>query len=111
MIVPYYIANPKTDSALTQTSKFFTTLEKIVNPMTCAASASMNYTITVGVPNARKLVLLPMWQSLGGATLLNPEQSPFDSVPATSGPFATLANLQVYMGNKPLYQYPIQYDY
>jgi hypothetical protein len=111
LIVPYYIANPSTDSALSQTSKFFTTLEKIVNPITAAASAAINYTITVGVPNARKLVLLPMWQNLGGASLTNPEISPFDSVPATSGPFATLANLQVYLGNKPLYQYPIQYDY
>ena len=53
-----------------------------------------------------------MWQNLGGTTnLSNPEVSPFDSVPATSGPFATLANLQVYLANKPCYQYPIQYDY
>jgi len=112
LLVPYYISNPKADQALTQSNKFFTTLEKIVNPITCAAGASVNYTITVGVPNARKLVLLPMWQNLGGVTnLTNPEQSPFDTVPATSGPFATLANLQVYLANKPLYQYPIAYDF
>jgi hypothetical protein len=111
LLVPYYIANPKTDMSLTQSNKFFTTYEKIINPITCAASTSINYTITVGIPNPRKLVLLPMWQSLGGATLINPEQSPFDSVPATSGPFAVLNNLQVYLGNKPLYQYPISYDF
>lgn len=112
LLVPYYIANPKADMALTQSDKFFTTLEKIVNPITCAAGSSINYTITVGVPNARKLVLLPMWQNLGGTSnLTNPEVSPFDSVPATSGPFATLANLQVYLANKPMYQYPIQYDF
>ena len=112
LLVPYYIANPSADMALTQSDKFFTTFEKIVNPITCAASSSVNYTITVGVPNARKLVLLPMWQNLGGVSnLTNPEVSPFDSVPATSGPFATLGNLQVYLSNKPLYQYPIQYDF
>jgi hypothetical protein len=112
MLVPYYIANPKTDAALTQPNKFFTTMEKIVNPLTVSAGSSINYTISTGIPNPRKLLLLPMWQNLGGATnLSNPEISPFDSVPATSGPFAGLANLQVYLANKPLYQYPIQYDF
>lgn len=112
LLVPYYIANPKTDSALTQSSKFFTTLEKIVNPLTVAAGASINYTISTGIPNPRKLLILPMWQNLGGATnLTNPEVSPFDSVPGTSGIFAGLANLQVYLANKPCYQYPIQYDF
>jgi hypothetical protein len=112
LLVPYYIANPKTDSALTQSSKFFTTLEKIVNPLTVAGGASVNYTISTGIPNPRKLLLLPMWQNLGGVSnLTNPEVSPFDSVPGTSGPFAGLANLQVYLANKPCYQYPVQYDF
>lgn len=112
LVVPYYISNPKTDSALTQSSKFFTTLEKIVNPLTVAAGTSVNYTISTGIPNPRKLLLLPMWQKLGGATnLSNPETSPFDSVPGTSGPYAGLANLQVYLANKPCYQYPVQYDF
>jgi hypothetical protein len=112
LLVPYYVANPKTDQALTNPNKFFTTYEKIVNPMTIAAGGSINYTITTGVPNPRKLMLLPMWQNLGGVSnLSNPEVSPFDSVPATSGPFAGLNNLQVYLANKAIYQYPIQYDY
>ena len=112
LLVPYYLANPKTDSALTISNKFFTTLEKIVNPLTVPAGQSINYTISTGVPNAQRLVMLPMWQNLGGVTnLTNPEISPFDSVPATSGPFAVLSNLQVYLANKPMYQYPIQYDF
>ena len=112
LLVPYYIANPTTDSALSMPNKFFTTLEKIINPITVAAATSINYTITTGVSNPRRLVLLPMWSNLGGVTnLTNPEISAFDSVPATSGPYAVLNNFQVYMGNKPLYQYPIQYDF
>ena len=76
------------------------------------AGETKNFTITVGVPNPVKLVLLPMWQNLGGATnLSNPEQSIFDQTPATSGAFAKLDNLQVYVANKPLFQYPLQYDY
>ena len=112
LLVPYYVSNPKTDLALSKSNKFFTTLEKIVNPIVATAGSSVNYTITVGVPNPRKLLLLPMWQGLGGATYLtNPEVSPFDTVPATSGPFAQLSNLQVYLANKPIYQYPLQYTY
>lgn len=112
LICPYYIANPKTDAALSQPQKFFTTMEKIVNPVTVAAGATINYTISTGIPNPRKLLILPMWQNLGGANYLsNPETSCFDSVPATSGPYAGLANLQVYIANKPCYQYPIQYDF
>jgi len=112
LVIPYYIANPKTDSALTQSNKFFTTLEKIINPITCAAATSINYTITSGVANPRRLVLLPMWSNLGSTTgLTNPEVSPFDSVPATSGVYAMLNNLQVQIANKPCFQYPIQYDF
>jgi len=111
LIAPYYAANPQVDAALTKHGHSFCTYEKIVNPITVTAGGSTNYTITVGVPNPRKLVLLPMWQSLGGASLLSPEISPFDTAPATSGPFAYLSQLQVYVANKPLFQYPVNYDF
>lgn len=111
LIMPYYEANPRTDSALSKVQRF-RTLEKIVNPFSMTAGEVKNFTITVGVSNPRKLVLLPMWQNLGSATYLsNPEQSVFDQTPATSGVFAKLDNVQVYVSNKPLFQYPIQYDY
>lgn len=112
LLCPYYIANPKCDALLSQTNKFFTTLEKQITPLVIGPGGSITSTLTSGVPNARKLVLLPMWQNLGGAAWLsNPETSCFDTVPATSGPFAALSNLQVYLANKPIYQYPLQYTY
>jgi hypothetical protein len=111
LLMPYYNANPQTDTALSKIQQF-TTLEKIVNPFSMSAGEVKNFTITVGVSNPTKLVLLPMFQNLGGASFLsNPEVSPFDTVPATSSPFAKLDNIQVYVANKPLFQYPIQYDY
>ena len=111
LLMPYYNANPQTDTALSKIQQF-TTLEKIVNPFSMSAGEVKNFTITVGVANPTKLVLLPMFQNLGGASFLsNPEVSPFDTVPATSSPFAKLDNIQVYVANKPLFQYPIQYDY
>lgn len=120
LIAPFYVANPQVDAALTKHNHSFSTYEKIVNPITVTAGGSTNYIVTVGVPNPRKLVLLPMWQNLnaGSATagwgktgLTSPEISPFDSVPATSGPYAYLSQLQVYVANKPLFQYPINYDF
>lgn len=112
LLVPYYKANPKADSALSQSSKFFTTLEKLTVPFTIPKNGAINYTMSTGVPNPRRLSILPMWQNLGGTSnLANPESSPFDSSPATSGPFATLGNFQVYLANTPLYQTAIQYDY
>lgn len=111
LVMPYYTANPRTDSALSKVQRF-KTLEKIVNPFSMTAGETKNFTITVGVANPTKLVLLPMYQNLGGASYLsNPEVSPFDTVPASSSPFAKLDNIQVYIANKPLFQYPIQYDY
>lgn len=112
LLVPYYLANPKADSALTMSNHYFTTIEKIVNPITVAAGASTNYTITVGVPNAERLLLLPMWQNLGGTSNLgNPELSIAETVPGSSGLHANLLNFQVYLGNKPIYQYPINYGF
>lgn len=112
LLLPFYEATPQTDSALTKSNHVFKTYEKIVNPFTLTAGETKNITMTVGVPNPVKLVLLPMWQNLGGASnLSNPEQSAFDQTPATSGPFAKLDNIQIYVSNKGLFQYPVQYDY
>lgn len=112
LVCPFYEANPRVDAALTKHGHRFSTLEKIVNPFTIAASNSINYILTVGVRNPRKLVLLPMWIGAGGnTTISDPAYSPFDQTPATSGPFAYLNQLQVYVANKPLFQYPINYDF
>lgn len=111
LLCPYFIANPKTDQALSIPDKMFSTLEKIVVPITVSAGATVSPTLTSSVANPKRLVMLPMWQNTGSSNLPNPEYSPFDSTPATSGVYAQLSNLQVYVGNKPMYQNPIQYDF
>lgn len=112
MLMPYYVANPMADAALSQTNKFFTTMEKIHFSFDVPGNGTANYTITSGVANPRRLVMLPTWKGLGTNTTISaPELSPFDSVPATSGPFAGLNQLQVTLANTPIYQYPISYDY
>jgi hypothetical protein len=111
LLVPYYDSNPKADGALTQSNHFFTTTEKIVNPITCAAGQSVNVTLTSGVPNPRGLVMLPMWQQAGTSPWISPEATPYTSEPGTSGAFATLARLQVYKANRPLYQNVVDYTF
>lgn len=119
LLCPYYIANPKVDEALSLT-KQFSTYEKVVNPIIVPKGQTVSYTVSVGIPNPRKLVLVPFYQNLSPldgsnnpvlTTLTNPEYSAFDTVPATSSPFAYIKNLQVYLANKPIYQYPMQYGF
>ncbi len=110
LVVPFYTSNE--DKLLSIPNKVFTNLEKIVNPFNISAGNSINYTITVGLPNPRKLLLLPLLCKLGGNTKLsNPETSCFDSQPHTSGPFASLSNLQINVANKPLFNSPIMYTF
>ena len=111
LVVPYYNANPMADAALSQSNKFFTTLEKMYFTFDVAAAGTSNITITSGVSNPKRIVMLPTLKRLGGSSIDQPEQSPFDTVPGTSGPFATMNNLQVFVANQSIYQSPIQYDY
>ena len=112
LVVPYYVANPMADAALSQSNKFFTTLDKFQFSFDVDAGATINYTVTSGVSNPRRIVMLPLLKKLGNMpTMTSPEQSPFDPAPATSGPFATMNNLQVMVANQTVYQSPIQYDY
>lgn len=112
MVCPIIVANPRIDAALTMSSHKFNTLDKLVNTRQCNAGETVNFTVTNSIRNPKKLVLLPMWCSLGGATSTAvPEFSCFDSVPATSGPFAYLSGLQVFLNNTPVFNNPIQYDF
>ena len=111
LLAPYYMANPKADAVLSQTNKFFTTMEKIQFTFDVGAGTAQNYTVTSGVSNPKRIVMLPLLKQLGGSTITAPEQSPFDPAPATSGNFATMSQLQIYVANQPIYQTPVQYDY
>lgn len=111
LLVPWYKANPKIDERLTMCYHQFYTTDKIVQVITVPPAQSINQTITSGVSNPHRLIILPLWQNLGGANLPNPELSCFDTVPASSGPFASLMNYQVYCANQALYQYPQNFTY
>jgi hypothetical protein len=114
-VIPTYEANPTTDAILTRSAHEFRTLDKLVMPFNVKKGESINQTITVGIPNATRLVLLPLFQNLvtggGDVNLANPEWTAFDAVPATSSPFAYLRNFQVQLGGKSVFNSPIDYDF
>lgn len=112
LLAPFYVANPKVDLKLSNSRKFFTVRDKIVQVVECPANSSITPSLTSGLPNVKQLVMLPMLKKLGGPnTFDNAETSPFDSCPATSSPFAALTQVNVMVGNKALFQTPISYDY
>lgn len=112
LVCPYYIANPQTDAALSKSNYFFTMQDKLYFTFDCESNSTINQNITSGVTNPKRIVMLPLLKAMGGATnVINPALSAFDTSPATSSPFATMDQLQVYVGNVPIYQNPISMDY
>jgi hypothetical protein len=112
LVVPYYVASPSIDRALTQ-KKTVRYNERFVTQFNIAAGGQVNQTLSPGITNPKRVILYPYFT--GGNSeqtfLSNPLLSPFDPVPATTSPFAALTNLQIYCGNQPMYQQPISFDY
>ncbi|RLN51472.1 hypothetical protein BBJ28_00022872 [Nothophytophthora sp. Chile5] len=114
LLVPTYTPNPSADHALSQ-RKTFRYFERMTNKFTVAAGQSFTYTLTNGVANPRKLFLQPIITNpTAGATaadVINPFRSPFSTVPATCSPFASIKQLQVTVGNLPMFNNPVNFGY
>lgn len=105
MSVPYYQANPAIDQVLSQ-KKTFRYLEYQVSEFDLSANASKTVTLTPGIANAKDVLLVPYYTTINGTTV-NPWTSCFDSAPATTSPMATLKDLQIMVGNVPLFANPV----
>jgi len=107
---PYYVANPTVDSALSM-KKTYRYLERNVTTFDIAAGANQTVTLTPGISNADGVLLFPYYtgSSTVSNLLSNPLLSITDTCPATTSPFATLKDLQVLVGNKPIFNNPINY--
>lgn len=115
LVAPYYSANPDIDSALSQTKKIFY-MERFVNNFTVQANTSFNGTITPGIVNPKRLILVPYFNlnatSFASQTLTyNPYQSPFEIAPAGTSVYPVLRNMQVTVGNIPMFLNPINMEY
>ncbi|GMF64707.1 unnamed protein product [Phytophthora lilii] len=115
LLVPTYSPNPSADNALIQ-KKTFRYFERVTNKFTVQAGQSFTWTITNGIANPKKLIMQPVITNMtaGSSSLpdvINPFRSPFSTVPATTSPFAALRNLQVTVGNVPIWNNPVNFGY
>lgn len=116
LYVPYYVASPEVDRALSQ-KKTIRYNERFVTTVNIGAGASTNVTITPGISNPKRLIMLPVLtgdsKTAGVAGYLDfPELSPFDiATCGGSSPFAMINQLQVSVGNQPIFQEPVSFDH
>lgn len=115
LYVPYYVANPAVDRALTM-KKTFRYNERFVTQFTMTASGQFSGTLTPGITNPQRLILYPYFTGADSAAqnssfITNPLLSPVDGVPSTTSPFAAISALQIMCGNVPMFQQPVTYDF
>lgn len=116
LVAPYYVANPSVDRALSMKKKFRYN-ERFVTTLNIDAEGTYSGTLSPGITNPKRVTLYPYLRGSASGTAgiaamsPNPLLSPWDSVPATTSPFAALSNLQITCGGKQMWQYPINMDY
>ncbi|RLN96166.1 hypothetical protein BBJ28_00011918 [Nothophytophthora sp. Chile5] len=115
LLVPTYSPNPTADHALVQ-KKTFKYFERMTNKFTVQAGAPFTYTLTNGIANPRKIFLQPVITNMtaGSASLpdvINPFRSPFSTVPCTTSPFVSIKNIQLTVGNVPIWNNPVNFGY
>lgn len=110
----YYNATPEVDRALTM-RKTIRYNERFVTQFSIAKSGNYTATLSPGISNPKRVILYPYFTGSGdsGNTgfYTNPLLSPFDGVPSTTSPFAAIKDLQLYVGNLPMFQQPVNMDW
>lgn len=110
LVCPYYEANPALDLTLSQ-RKTYRYLEKQFTEILIDAESTTTNTISPGIANAKSILLVPFYSAINGKTGLTPWTSSQDTAPVTTGPLATLTDIQVMHGNVPVFNQPQQYTY
>lgn len=115
LLVPTYSPNPTADHALVQ-KKSFRYFERMTNKFTVQAGQQFTYTLTNGIANPKKIFLQPVISnpSMANGALpdtINPLRSPYSTIPATTSPFCSLKNLQLTVGNLPIWNNPVNFGY
>lgn len=109
LLVPIYFLNPSADHALIQ-KKTFRYFERITNRFVVNPGA---WTVSNGIANPKKLLSQPIIvNATQGATteVLTPFRSIWSSIPATTSPFCSFKNIQVTIGNIPIWNTPCLLD-
>lgn len=111
---PYYVATPEVDRALTF-KKTIRYNERFVTQFNIGMTTNYTATLSPGISNPKRVILYPYFTGAGASGnsgfLANPLLSPFDGAPSTTSPFAALKDLQLYVGNVPMFQQPVSMDW
>lgn len=114
LYAPYYTATPEIDRELTM-RKTVVYEERFVTQFSVEANGNFSGTLSPGISNPKRVILYPYFTGAGtsGNTgfITNPLLSPFDGVPTTTSPFAAIKDWQLYVGNVPMFQQPINMDW
>lgn len=116
LYAPYYVANPSVDRALSMKKKL-RYHERFVTTFDIGANSNYSGTLSPGITNPKRVILYPYLTGTNSSTAglasmsANPLLSPWDSVPATTSPFAAMQNLQITVAGKQMWQSPINMDY
>lgn len=116
LYAPYYVGNPSIDRALSMKKKIRYN-ERFVTSFNIKPNDNHSGTISPGITNPKRVILYPYLTGTNsdtaglGSMSSNPLLSPWDTVPATTSPFAALQNLQITVGGVQQWQSPISMDY
>lgn len=111
---PYYVATPEVDRSLSFV-KSIRYNERFVTSFNISANGNFAGTLSPGISNPKRVILYPYFTGAGSSGnsgfITNPLLSSVDSVPSTTSPFAAIKDLQLYVGNVPMYQQPVTMDW
>lgn len=115
--VPAYMMNPIREEQYLTMNKYKTITYKDIynyNVTSVAIGGSFNAIITNGIVNPKKVIVIPIFNnSIGNAAsaALNPAQSFWDTVPASTSPLAALTNFNVQISGQNMFQQNELYDF
>jgi len=115
--VPAYMLNPLKEEQYMTMNKFKTITYKDIynyNVLNIASGGSFNAIITNGIVNPKKVVCIPVFNNTAGnaaTASLNPAQSFWDTVPASTSPLTALTNFNVQISGQNMFQQNENYDF
>ncbi len=115
--VPAYMMNPLKEEQYMTMNKYKTITYKDIynyNVVSVASGGSFNAIITNGIINPKKVIVIPVFNNAAGnaaTASLNPAQSFWDTVPASTSPLAALTNFNVQISGQNMFQQSELYDF
>jgi hypothetical protein len=115
LYVPAYTMNPSYEAQLLSARPVREVVyQDIYNYVISNKSGDFNEVITNGIVSPQQIVVIPVLNNAAGnaaTASLTPYQSPFDSCPGTTAPFAAITNFNVVVSGRNVFQSAFRYDF